>query len=476
MHANSNRGRRAASQWSVAAAVAGLPVLVTLAVFFGRTYLVPTVGDEPHYLIMADSVARDFDLDLRNNYERDYETAAIFGKVRPHAHRINGRWMPFHTPGLGIVLALPFVLGGSMAARMMLCVLGGLLSFALYRWFTRVMTHQSAAWLAIGTSLSVPILFGSSLIYPDLLGGIVATMLVVWLLQRADEDRPTAGAAGWASYWLLSGLLPWLNVKFTPTTAVLALGGAWVASRAARRAHDPAVARAWAVSPLVAIGPALLLAFHFSAYGRALGARGAAELTTSGFRATLIFLGLHFDQSQGMFFQQPLLLVGVAALVPFVRARPLLALFWLLTYASLIVPNAFELARFGGGGPVGRFGWSAEWLWMIPVGFLAGSCRAKFERWVRPLVLAAVAYQAALAVRWIDSPMLLFPRLQEQLSLRDSLFPVWMRTFAPSYYLWDFRSYLTYPPNVAAVVGTLALMAAGAILLQPRERQHAPVS
>lgn len=218
-----------------------------------------------------------------------------------------------------------------------------------------------------------------------------------------------------------------------------------------------------------------MLAFNYRAYGTVIGPRGSSELTTSGLRALLIFLGVHFDQSQGMFAQQPLLLIGVAALVPFILARPRLAVFWLMAYLSLIVPNAFELARFGMMGPDGRFGWSAEWLWMVPIGFLAGSARGKFERWVRPLAVAAMAYQAALAVRWVNDPMLLYPQLEEQLSQRDSLFPVWMRAFLPSYYLWDFRSYLTYAPNVAAVIGMIAVMAAGAILLHPHRATHCAI-
>jgi hypothetical protein len=465
-----DRNHRGTAELLFAIGVAAVPVLVTLAVFFGRTRLVPVLGDEPHYLIMADSVARDFDVNLRNNYERDFQTGAIVGRVTPHARDIDGRWWPFHTPGLGILLAVPLVLGGSIASRAALAIMAGLLPFVLFRWFARVMTRQSAAWLAIGTCVSVPILFGSPLIFPDLLAGIVTTAIFIWIVQRADQASLPGGTTGWAAYWLISGLLPWLNLKFAPTTIVLAVGGAAVAWRI-HRSHGAAAARIWTTSPLIAIGPVALLAFHYWAYGRALGAREGSELTSSGFRAGLIFLGLHFDQSQGMFLQQPLLLVGVAALVPFFMTRPWMALFWLMTYASLIVPNAFELARFGMAGPDGRFGWSAEWLWMIPVGFLAGSARSTFERWIKPLVVAAVAYQAFLAVRWIASPMFLFPRLEEQLSLRDSLFPVWLRGIVPSYYLWDFRSYLTYPPNVAAMVGTVALMTAGAILLREDSRQ-----
>jgi hypothetical protein len=144
-----------------------------------------------------------------------------------------------------------------------------------------------------------------------------------------------------------------------------------------------------------------------------------------------------------------------------------------MAYLSLVVPNAFELARFGTMGPDGRFGWSAEWLWMVPIGFLAGSGRAKLERWAKPLAIAALAYQAALAVRWVKGPMLLYPVLEERLSQRDSLFPVAMRAFVPSYYLWDFRSYLTYAPNVVALLGMVAIMAGGAVLLAPSERPPA---
>ena len=460
-----------ASERLIAVCVAAIPVLVTLTLFFTRTRLMPVSGDQPHYLIMADSVARDLDLDLRNNYERDFERPVILGKTVPHAVDVGGRWMPFHTPGLGILLALPFVLGGGLACSITLCVLAGLLPFTLFRWFSRVMTRQSAAWLAIATVLSVPILFGGPQIFPDLPAGIVAAVLVVWLAERFDEERTTGGTAAWAGYWLLSGLLPWLNLKFAPTTVVLALGGACVARRVGRRGRSGGPSAPWATCPLIAIGPATLFVFYYLAYGSAIGPPRSSELTTSGLRALLIFLGVHFDQSQGMFAQQPLLLVGVSTLVPFIRAQPRFAAFWLMAYLSLVVPNAFELSRFGMMGPDGRFGWSAEWLWMVPIGFLAGSARGRFERWLRPLAFAAIAYQCALAVRWVKAPMLLYPQLEEQLSQRDSLFPVWMRAFVPSYYLWDFRSYLTYAPNVVALIGLVAVMAVGAIVLRPTARR-----
>src|SRR4029077_16835108 len=128
--------------------------------------------------------------------------------------------------------------------------------------------------------------------------------------------------------------------------------------------------------------------------------------------------GLHLDQSQGMFFQNPFLLIGVAAFPLFAYTRPRLALLWVVVYASAIIPNSLELARYGGGGPVGRFGWTAAWLWSIPLGVCSVPYRHVLVRSLHPAVGVSLAYQAALARRWLPAPQLLFPRLNDP---RDSL-------------------------------------------------------
>ena len=163
-----------------------------------------------------------------------------------------------------------------------------------------------------------------------------------------------------------------------------------------------------------------------------------------------------------MFLQQPLLLGGVLTLLPFAARRPRLALLWTAIYLSLIVPNALELTRYGGAGPDGRFAWSAEWLWAIPIGIVVGERHERFGPWVRRGAIAGWIYQAALAVRWVNTPGVLFPALDERLWARDSLFPVAMRGWLPSYYFWDFSSYWTYRPNIAAMALLIAMLAAGA--------------
>ncbi len=449
--------------------VAIVPVAVAIFVALFFVYLgEPRVtGDEPHYLVMADAIVHDHTFDLRDAYTRESQTQRIYGSPlpAPHVLIVNHRWGPYHEPGLPILLALPFLAGHVLGARVALCLFAGLLPLCAFRWLRERMPSEKAAALTIGLTVGVPISFGASQIYPDLPAGIVATGLMLWLV--ADRDHRAAWQ--WAGFWLTAGLLPWLNLKFVATTAALLAAALVVEWREWRRPGHRRSSAMFATIALLLVGPLTLGLFHMWASGSAMGLRGAAELTTSPGRAAMMLLGLHLDQAQGMFWQQPLLLLGVAAFVPFARRSPAIALVWLGVYASLIMPDALELARYGGGAPAGRFAWSAAWLWIVPIGFVFEQASGARQRFVKPIVCAGVAYQALLAIRWLPDPHVLFPVLEENLALRDSLFPVALRGWLPSFYFWDFSSYWTYGPNVAAyaVLAVLLLSGAAVFRVQP---------
>jgi hypothetical protein len=132
-------------------------------------------------------------------------------------------------------------------------------------------------------------------------------------------------------------------------------------------------------------------------------------------------------------------------------------------YLSLIVPNSIELSRYGGGAPTSRFAWPAMWLWAVPLVYgLAAFPRLK--RWLPAATIVALVYQVALAVRWVATPDVLFPVLAETIAERDSLFSVGMRGVLPSFYFWDFSSYWTYLPNLAAMLAVVVALGIGITL------------
>ena len=443
------RLRRFASGWQ-SPALCAIVLSVVLTTQWTQSGRLPLAGDEPHYVIMSASVVRDGDLELRNNYWWDARTREVFGPVNEHVIRTERGWSPMHTPGLSALIAAPWALGGVLGARLFMCVIAlSLLAMGGWRWLRDSLSPSAARFAVVGIVASVTTIFGGSQIYPDLPCGAIVLALVTWVWSASRRTVP-----GWAAYWLAAGLLPWLHTKYFATSLLLAIVGAWQARSDQRRSG-------LALSALFAFGSGSLMWWHLQTFGGVLGWRSLTDLGTEPLRVLAVFLGLHLDQAQGMFIQQPLLLPGLIGLGHMIGLRHPLTVPWLLLYGSLIIPNSMELNWYGGGGPAGRFAWSAMWLWMIPFGIWIKDERATLERYVRPIVLTGLAYQAALAIRWVQAPTTLFPQYSELLWERNSLLPVDLRYSFPSFYFWDFERYLSYPPNVVWVTAAVLLIVTG---------------
>ncbi len=230
--------------------------------------------------------------------------------------------------------------------------------WACWLWFAGRVSISAATWLTVGMVICPAVLFGASQIYPDLAGGVLPLAMVAWLWGARRRSR-----LGWSVYWLMAGLLCWLHVKYLAPAAILAALGGWQLwrDRAGAGADSGDDERRSPVewltyAALFLVGPLSLGWFHLAAFGSVLGGRNAEELVPVFLRVLGLFLGLHLDQAQGMFFQQPLALAGLLALGYMARRRHPLTLPWLVLYASLIVPNALQLSRYGGGGPAGSAG------------------------------------------------------------------------------------------------------------------------
>ena len=443
--------------------IAGATVLAALAAHrWTASGLLPITGDEPHYLIIAASVLRDRDFEVGNNYEHEASANEICDcRLVPHALRRATGWWPQHMPGLGVLLAIPFGVGGTVGGRVGLALLlVPAFGIALYRWSRGVLPPADATFVTAGFLACSPVVFGASQLYPDLPGGVAVFGLVGWLWGTERRTR-----FGWCAYWLVAGLLCWLHVKYYAPSAVLAAAGIWQLWRHGVR-HPPATYAAFGL--LFLIGPTLLGAFSIPPFGNMLGGRPTGELNLDAARALALGIGLHIDQVHGLFVQQPLLLPGLAALGWMVRRRHPLTLPWLVLYASLIAPNALQQIDYGGhAAPAGRFGWTGMWMWLIPLGLAAREVRRRELGWAgRSAVLIGVAYQTALAGSWAVEPQRLFNGLFPPDQWQPSLFPPVVMLSLPKL---GPHAGLDYPPTVVWTLAALALLAAG-YLHAPRLR------
>jgi hypothetical protein len=428
-------------------------VLAAFWVHSGRIHL---FGDEPHYVVIAESVVRDGDLELRNNYALEGRSPRYVGEVAPHVYQMGHRWYPLHGPGLGVLIAPGLVAGGVLGARLTTCALAALLPFALFLWLDGLLGRRDAVWLTLAATLSVPYVFGAVHLYPDAVAAALSAPLLLLLGHPSGGRRRTAA---WAAFWLVTGLLPLLMVKFLAPSVLLAM---FALAGSPTHGRTPADRAALVrTAPLFLVGPLILAAYHVAVFGHVLGPRGIGEVSASINQAAMVLVGLHLDQAQGMFVQQPLLLAGVPALGVMAVRRPGLAAAWCALYASLIVPNGLQVIPFGGASPSGRFAWPAAWLWMVPLALTFSWHRSHLERLFRPALLAVFAYQTVLEVRWLPAPITITNEFTPELALRNSLFPAGMRTWLPSFYGADF---LSFPPNVVAIATLLLLLASGPVV------------
>src|ERR1700733_4101457 len=75
-------------------------------------------GDEPHYLMVTESLVDDHDFDVRNNYA-DHEGRAFgAGDLEPGAHvheTVSGQLYPVHDVGLSVSLVPVYVVATDLA-------------------------------------------------------------------------------------------------------------------------------------------------------------------------------------------------------------------------------------------------------------------------------------------------------------------------------------------------------------------------
>jgi hypothetical protein len=85
-------------------------------------------GDEPHYIMMAESLLQDNDFNLKNDYilgreQKYYSENDLFPHVSPRLD-INGeKWYSIHPIGLPLLIALPFKYFGLPGIRVVLALL-----------------------------------------------------------------------------------------------------------------------------------------------------------------------------------------------------------------------------------------------------------------------------------------------------------------------------------------------------------------
>jgi hypothetical protein len=268
-----------------------LRLFVILTAVFSSlaTYFVPRLdasGDEPHYLVMAQSLWREHDLDLRDNYAREDWREFRSGPTNPHyaAPRQDGRPFPGHAPGLPFLLAPIYALGARLACVLLLGAMVAAVGALAFWIATREGLSPGAALLA-GILASGPPLAAFALhVYAEAPSAL-ALFAAYGLLRFGPRDRAAVLSAA------LACLLPFLHPRMAAGSIAIGAAAFLFRHRASPRVFA-------GVAALGALGYGL---FWMSIFGSptALGIYGGLP-EDAGFNPAQALMGLLFDHAYGI--------------------------------------------------------------------------------------------------------------------------------------------------------------------------------
>jgi hypothetical protein len=327
-------------------------------------------GDEPHFLMITQSLVADHDLDVANNYAMN--DGRLFGHdgLEMGLHAIparNGHIRPAHDIGLAVALIPAYVVAERLATIPSESLLTraqmnrGLLAYSivglcliavtvfglmlLAEGLATLTSPSAAGVLVVAAGVSPPIVSHSFLVFPEVLA-LFATCLVVWFSLKPSGTRDRT-----VFMWIacVLGVLPWTHHKYLLYVFGLAfviLWTRWTTLRALSRSD-------WAIATALFLLPQLALhLWTWHEWGTLSG-----TLTTSDVPLSLAVLkvgsvGLWMDRQSGLLAYAPLYwIVPACWLLTARRTWP-----FLVPAALLYLPAAaFTHGWWAGFSPAARY-------------------------------------------------------------------------------------------------------------------------
>lgn len=401
-------GRVAASRWLTDPRRAPALALVVAAVCYLASagllrHRLPG-GDEPHYLVITQSLLADRDLRIENNHARGDYAPYFSGELAPDYLRrgLDGEIYSIHAAGVSALVLPAFAVAGYPGAVLTIALLMAFAMAGLWVVAWQLTASAHAAWVAwASVALTTPMFFHGFTIYPDG-AGAACSVAGLWLLVALDNGRRvsrlTLAACGAAL-----AMLPWLHTRFAIVAGLLGLAAVlrllW--RPAAAEMPRPGAARGQLADAAVFLAvPIVSAAFWFGYFWTIWGTIDPAApyggYTQSAWSHLWPGLsGLLGDQQFGLVASAPIYLSAMAGFLPLARQRPRLAVELGILAVTYTVAVASYRMWWGGFSAPARFLIVILPVAAIPMAALWRSCRTPAARAV---VLAVLALSVALVL------------------------------------------------------------------------------
>jgi hypothetical protein len=313
------------------------------AVRLTGTVLYPA-GDEPHYLVIAQSLWRDGDLKIENNHQRGDYREYFRQPLEPHylTRGADGEIYSIHPVGLPMLLAPVYAAGGYRGVLVALVAMASCAAALAWRWVAVASGSALAATFAWAVvTLSAPFLFNTFTVYPEIAAGLAVIIGIT-------THRPLV-------LGIACGCLPWLSTKYAPMSAALLVTGLVSASGSSMWRLAPARALVQAIGSYGAL-LAAWFAFFYVIWGNPLPqAPYGAMVQTTPWNLVFGAPGLLFDQEYGLLPYAPAYALAATGLWALWRAggeQRALAIRVVLVFGALLgTVGAFRIWWGGSASP-----------------------------------------------------------------------------------------------------------------------------
>jgi len=394
----------------------------------------PLTGDDPHYLLTTQSIVKDGDINVYNNYkDKDY---AEFYPGELALHAFPGKKGPEflyskHFIAQSALMIPTYALAKKMIqwnsnwsdnpetqrriivffARLPFCLISallGLVFFHLVLDMTRRKDVSVLAWAVF--NFTSPILFFSHLLYPAVSVALLAIFVFKYLILNNKTSFLNLFLSGAAI-----GLLPWFGVKFIVLAALLFGISAFVllSVRETRNFWKGAILF---LTPIV-VSAAFYLLYFWSIYGNfspILAYTGISHGSSPPIyphkfiafplvKVLIRSLGYFIDQKYGIFIYAPIYVLGGAGLFFFFRKKRREAILLLVAMTGFWVFSS--IYYWGGYCPPGRPIIPVFWIWGL---FLAVAFTQNLSRFRKTTLCAGTALSAGMVWASLRDPWILY--------------------------------------------------------------------
>ncbi len=329
----------------------GALAIAALAAFSSVRPVLPG-GDEPHYLVITQSLWLDGDLRIENNHTRGDYLSYFAGRLRPDfmTRGADGQIYSIHSPGVSALVLPAFALAGYLGAVATIVLVAALASALTWHVAWLLSSSVTGAWVGwAAVFLSSPFLFHAFTIYPD---GPAALMVITaaWLLVRLEAGHAVSRTPLWVVGAALAAL-PWLHTRFAIIAGAV---GLCLTARLVTRENWSGALTALLLVPVVAAAAwfgYFWLIWDTPNPAAPYGADAGAALVYIGRGLT----GLLVDQQFGLLPAAPIYACAIAGVLVLARARPRLAGELALIIVPYVVVTAAYAMWWGGISSPARF-------------------------------------------------------------------------------------------------------------------------